>query len=278
MPEKETSIALRNVSHNDRFVRAVYTATHPISRYFNVSIDGTERIPESGGVMLVGNHALMGVDTWALLPELMRHIDRVPRGMALRKLFEVPLLNHALERVGMVPGTRASAVELLQREELVLTYPGGARDSLKDRSERYQIKWHGRRGFAHVALRAQRPVQPLVGAGPDECFHMLNERGILPLRGLAGHKVKVPLFIPIARRIPFAYLVGDLIHPPKVDPDTCPERYEKLVTEFAHDVEHTTQNLLTEHARHYTCAIAPATSRTSSLRHLLTSSLLGTTS
>lgn len=266
-------IALRNVSYNDKFVRAVYALTHPISRYFSVTIDGIDRIPVEGGVMMVGNHALMGVDTWALLPELVRHIERVPRGMALRKLFDVPLLSRALRRAGMVPGTRESAVELLEREELVLTYPGGARDSLKDRSERYKIKWNGREGFAHVAIQAQRPILPIVGAGPDECFHMLNERGILPMRGLAKNKVKVPLFIPVARRIPFSYLVGDLITPPEVFPDTPQDVYDALVTSFAREVEDATQQLLTSHARDYTRSLAPRHTRPL-FRGLLTSARL----
>ena len=259
---------------DDLFVRAAYAIARPVSRYFRVSIEGLERIPRQGGVMLVSNHALMGVDTWALLPKLIREIDRVPRGLALRKLFELPLVKQTLEHAGMVAGERHSAVELLRREELVVTYPGGARDSLKDRSERYRLKWQGRLGFAHVAVQAQRPVLPIVGAGPDECFYMLKNSGVVPMAGLAAHKLKVPLFIPIARRIPFHYLVGELLHPPEIHEATRPEVYEALVQEFAGHVEQTTQALLKAHSERYQDALerpraARRARRRGALRRLL---------
>lgn len=249
---------LKEVSSEDALIRTMARIMSPISRYFDVSLTGLEHLPEQGGVMLVGNHALLGVDSWALMPELMRQTGRVPRGLALRKLFDVPLLSTFLEEVGLVAGERESAVELLRREELVLTYPGGARDSLKTRSERYTLKWDGRRGFAHVALEAQRPVVPIVGVGPDECFRLIGpDQGILPMSGLSGEALKVPLFIPFARRVPFSFHVGEPLMPPP-----CPEGLDRearraLVERFAQEVEAATQALLTHHAERV-CAEAPS--------------------
>ena len=257
----DRSKKLKQLSKNDPVVRAVYKLASPISKYFSVEIKDIHHIPSEGGAMLVGNHALLGIDTWALLPELVAQTERFPRGMALKSLFDIPLVGRTLEHIGMVPGERNSAIELLQQDELVLTYPGGARDSLKNKSERYTLKWNGRKGFAHVAILAQRPIIPIVGAGPDECFHLLFERGVLPMRGLSQNTLKVPLFIPLARRIPFSFLVGEPIAPPEFFPDSDPDTLPDLTHDFARAVEDQTQSLLSTHASNYSESLSKITSR-----------------
>lgn len=236
---------LRHVSADDPIVRAVFRAARVFSRYFRASLFGAELIPPDEGVMLVGNHALMGIDTWALVPELVRQTKRVPRGMALRSLFDLPVIGTSLRRIGMVRGERASAVELLKRREMVLTYPGGARDSLKGRSERYKLQWDGRYGFAAAALRAQRPIQPVVGVGPDDCFPILNDTGLIPTTGLGSASLKLPLFLPVARRIPFDFHIGKPIAPPEIDADAVdPPVWKEAVADFASDTRRATQSLL----------------------------------
>ena len=229
---------IRKVSReDDLLVRSIYRATRLISRYFDVRLIGIEHIPPDQGVMLVGNHALMGIDAWALIPELVHQTGRIPRGLALRSLFRIPLISHTLRRVGMVKGERATAVELLMEGEMVLTYPGGVRDALRERSEFSQLEWAGRRGFAHVAAQAKVPVIPVVGVGPEACFHVLRDRGILPTRGLGSDGIRAPLFVPIAKRVPFDFHIGQAIHPPESLDDASIEA-------FALDVQAQTQALL----------------------------------
>ena len=218
--------------------------THRISRYFDVTLHDAARIPASGGALLVGNHALMGVDTWALLPELFEQTRRVPRGLALRNLFEVPLFGRALKHMGMIPGERDAAVALLREQELVITYPGGARDSLKGRAARYTLRWEGRLGFAHVALRAQAPVIPIAGVGPDDCFPILVDAGLLPTPGLGSARLRAPLFVPIVRRVPFAFFVGEPIAPPPLPDHATQERVDALAASFARQVQSHMEALL----------------------------------
>ena len=99
------------------------------SSYFDTQIEGLENIPD-GGVLVVGNHALAGVDALALMPALYEGTHRIPRGLGLKALFDIPLLKDALHQCGAVAGERENAVELLLSDELVVVYPGGARDSL----------------------------------------------------------------------------------------------------------------------------------------------------
>lgn len=243
------AIPLKKVTQEDPVIRIAYRAGRIFSRYFDVSILNLEHIPPKGGVMLVGNHAFMGVDTWALVPELFAQLRRVPRGMALRSLFKMPVIGEALHELGMVSGERDSAIELLQDGELVLTYPGGARDSLKGRAERYQLQWDGRHGFAYAAIQGQAPIVPIVGVGPDECFPIQSKRGLIPTRGLSGSSLKLPLFLPILRRVPFDFHVGQPLTPPELDEGASPLHLEEAAQDYASEVRRATQALLDEAVR-----------------------------
>lgn len=236
---------LPEVDPKDPFIQKIYEMGRMFSRFFDTEIIGDENIPREGRVMLVGNHALMGIDTWALLPELVARTERIPRGMGLRALFDVPLLGEFLREVGMVSGDRDSAIELLGREEMVLTYPGGARDSLKGSDQRNKLQWGERLGFAHVAVMGQSPVVPVVGVGPDDCFKVLGSDGLIPTRGLGSASLKLPLFLPILKRVAFDFHVGAPLQAPELDVEAASDSLiEEATRDFASDVQTHTQALL----------------------------------
>lgn len=214
---------------------AAYTlkALTAVSRWFQTELYDVDRVPADGPAMMVGNHAIMGIDSWALMPELIKQTGRYPRALMLRSLFDKPWLSEILTELGAVPGSRDSACELLDDGNLVVVYPGGARDSMKGRSERYHLRWGERRGFAHVAIRTGAPICPVAAIGPDEVFPVLSNRGVLSLDFLGNEKI--PLFLPFARRIPFRFWVGRPIDPPECSED--PERLDADAAEFAHVVQ-----------------------------------------
>lgn len=194
-------------------------ALRPLRDYFEVSLHGTERIPD-GPVLLVGNHALLGIDAVVLLPEIYDRTGRVPRGLALRSLFRVPVVRSMLRRLGVVEGRRDNAIDLLERGAMLVSYPGGARDSVKGRSERYTLKWDGRYGFANVAIRSGAPVVPVAAIGPDEAFPLHGDRGLFSMPFLFDDCCRVPFFLPIPRPLPFEFHFGDPIEPPTPDAST----------------------------------------------------------
>lgn len=229
---------LKPAHPDDLFVKNVYKIARTISRYFDVTIHDAERIPAEGAALLVGNHALMGVDTWALLPELFEQTRRVPRGMALRSLFEVPMVGKALAHMGMVAGERDAATSLLDEGELVITYPGGMRDSIKSRRARYTLQWEGRLGFAHVALSSGAPIIPIAGVGPDDCFPILADANILPMLSVSARRLdRAPLFVPVARRVPFEFFVGEPIIPEAIELDATAKRRDEQAAELSIQVQ-----------------------------------------
>lgn len=215
----EAAEKIKRIEEDDVVLHAIYRASHVISRYFDATLHDAERIPRAGAALLVGNHALMGVDSWALLPEIYHAVSRMPRPLGLRSLFEVPGLGPLLTELGAVPGERDNAVALLERGELVMVYPGGSKDSLKGRADRYKLKWEGRTGYAHVACRAGAPVVPIAAIGPDECFTVLTDEGVIPTSGFLNGaqdqpSYKVPLFVPLLKRVPFDFFVGEPLRSP----------------------------------------------------------------
>jgi 1-acyl-sn-glycerol-3-phosphate acyltransferase len=160
---------------------------------------------------------LLGIDSLVLFPEIWRETGRVPRGLALRSLFDIPWVRIMLHEMGIVEGRRDNAIGLLEEEQLVVTYPGGARDSIKGSHERYQLKWAERRGFARVAIETGSPVVPVGGVGPDEAFPFHTQDGLIPFPFLGDSSYRLPFFVPLARPVPFTFRMGRPIEPPSMD-------------------------------------------------------------
>lgn len=200
--------------HLDRGAAALATAL----RYLRPELRNPERIP-TGGALLVGNHALMGIDSFALYPLLWQHLRRLPRGLGDRVLFKVPAVGKLFAAVGAVQGSPDVAVELLRAGELCLVYPGGSAESFKGPEQRYKLFWQGRTGFAKVAMRAQTPVVPVMAAGVDHAYRFLF-RDRLVMRNVVGDgkpRYDFPVSLGLGvlpLPVQFTYHVGDPIQPP----------------------------------------------------------------
>lgn len=198
---------LRLVHMLQPLVRALY-ALHP------TRLEGVERLP-AGPVLLVGNHGLLGYETLFFFEQLYTATGRIPRGLADRWFFRVPGVRDLLVRVGGVYGAPRSAHEVLGRGEMLVCYPGGAREVFKhDPAHRYRLRWDKSQGFVRVALRAGVPVVPFAAAGVDDTFGILSR-----LRGsgrlLMGHdKYDLPLLMglgPLPSPVPFWFRLGEPI-------------------------------------------------------------------
>jgi len=222
-----------------RMGRPLWMAGQAVSRWFDSSVEDLHHLP-AGGALLVGNHALLGVDAWGLFPALYNATGRIPRGLAHRNLFRAPVVAHALNSACMVPGDRDLAVRLLRDGEICVCYPGGARDSMKGRDERYTLKWEGRFGFAWAAALAGVPIVPVAAIGPDDAFQLLSANGVIPVEFL-GPGLRAPLFVPLARRVKFRFILGQPIMAPS-------EATEETVRAFAAQTQTALQALIHAHA------------------------------
>lgn len=176
-------------------------------RYFRATLEGHERLlatraptpssspasPTSGGALLVGNHALFGLDAFVLASLLIRETGRIPRFLGERNLFRVPGLATCLDALGAIAGEPDTATELLRAGELVVVYPGGIDDSFKPSSERYELKWGKRAGFARIAMRAKVPILPVGGLGIDDMYTVVGRERWLGRTLLGSPRYDLPI-------------------------------------------------------------------------------------
>lgn len=166
-----------------------------VPRYFRARLLHADRIPATGGVLVVGNHATWGVDSFALFPELYRATGRFPRGLGEKVLFATETSRRVFAAVGAVPGTQGVGERLLQSGELCVCYPGGERDSFKPWWRRHQLLWEGRTGYLRLALRVNAPIVPVMGVGADDAFPVLFRERVLGRRLFGRPRYDLPVFL-----------------------------------------------------------------------------------
>jgi len=185
--------------------------------YFRASMEGAHRIPRHGGALLVGNHAMGGIDGFVLGALVPKETGRYMRFLGERNLWRIPLFRDFLDVVGAVPGAPHTAVELLEAGELVGVYPGGIEDSWKlTTTDRYRLQWGNRAGFARVAMRARVPIIPIAALGIDEMYDVVAREPVVGRALLGSPRYDFPIALgvlgtPIPKRVPQQYLVQEPI-------------------------------------------------------------------
>lgn len=202
-------------------VRRHARALAPLDRALRVRFHDIERIPAEGGALLVGNHGPFGLDAAFVMKHVFEERGRVVRPLADRFVFKLPVYRVYCNSVGMLEGEPEQAVDVLQGGELVLVYPGGARETFKRPDQKYQVRpfWGRASGFARVALRAKVPIVPVACVGLDDLFVQVRTteqmregwfaRGLN--RMMQHDKYAPPLWLPAPRRVRFDYYVGEPI-------------------------------------------------------------------
>ncbi len=148
----------------------------PIYRYwFRTEWEGLEHLPESGGALLVSNHAgAIPSDAPAIMHGIETELGRPVYGMAEYLFRAMPVVGTLWSRGGGIPAHPDNAYRLLHDEQqLALVFPEGSKATGKLFSERYQLRRFGRGGFVQIAMRAGVPVIPLAVVGAEESMPIL---------------------------------------------------------------------------------------------------------
>lgn len=149
----------------------------PLVDLYRPYVDGLEHLPRDGRFLLVGNHTQSGTET-LLIPHFVRsEIGARVRPLAERKLGELPgPAGNVLAAYGAVVGSPDNAAELMRHDQTILVFPGGGREIAKFKGEEYQLRWHGRAGFARVAVQHRYPIVPVALVGGDDGYRSLLTR------------------------------------------------------------------------------------------------------
>jgi 1-acyl-sn-glycerol-3-phosphate acyltransferase len=153
---------------------ALRRVAEPLRRLFAPVAIGLEHVPREGAVLLAGNHTIYGlVDIPMLAIEILNGTGRLVRGLADHDHFAIPLWRDLLRRLGAVRGTRENCAALFERGEAVLVFPGGGREVMKRKGERYKLVWKERVGFARLAIQYGVPIVPFASVGVDDMFEIV---------------------------------------------------------------------------------------------------------
>ena len=179
-----------------------------IARYvsfFQPEVRHIEHVPQSGPVLLVGNHSstFYMPDMWiTTLAILARRGLKQPEYILTHDAFlMVPGLRGVLSRLGSIPAGEKEAEAALSNQALLLVYPGGDYEACRPWSERDRIDFAGRKGFVKLALRAQVPVVPVVAHGAQHTVVVFS-RGERLARAFGLHRLRAKV-LPIVLGPPF---------------------------------------------------------------------------
>jgi 1-acyl-sn-glycerol-3-phosphate acyltransferase len=177
-------------SPNPEEVGRALTALAPLRAVHSPRCPGIENVPASGGFLLVGNHSIYGLlDVPLMFAEVFERRSRVLRSLGDHAHYSVPGWRDLLTRFGTVRGTRENCAGLMRRDEPVLVFPGGGREVMKRKDEKYKLIWKERLGFAQMALEHGYPIVPFGALGVDDAYDIQIDGDhalMAPARMLAG--------------------------------------------------------------------------------------------
>jgi 1-acyl-sn-glycerol-3-phosphate acyltransferase len=222
-----------------------------LRRWFQPTIEGLGNIPLEEGGLIVTNHGHFGLDLPVLLSLILEGTGRPVRALGDRVVFAAPFFRDWAHMMGAVEGEPEIAIQLLQDDQLVLVYPGGAKEALCDPEDAYRLQWENSQGFIRTALRAQKPIIPIAGLGNEELYVQVVSQDRVRessigrfISKLLGDKYVFPVYMGLGP-IPFPsdlhYLVGDPIYLPH-GPEAATD--DQIVSELHRQVTKATQMLI----------------------------------
>jgi 1-acyl-sn-glycerol-3-phosphate acyltransferase len=159
--------------HMRSLARKLYAPLY--KHWFRVEWEGLEKIPKTGGALLVANHAAaIPSDAPVIMHGIEEELGRPVYGLADYFFREAPWVGTMWARVGGVPAHPDNAVRILRDQgQLVLVFPEGTKGPSKTYTDRYRLRRFGRGGFVEIAMRAGVPVIPIAVVGAEESMPIL---------------------------------------------------------------------------------------------------------
>lgn len=196
------------------FIRRMLPPIARMTSYFSPEIRGFECLPQSGPVLVVGNHSCLFYmpDVWVVGQALIarRGADSPTYAMGYDLMFTVGGVSDFLRKVGVIPAANEEAEVALREGAQLLVYPGGDWEACRPWTARNRIDFGAHYGFIKLALRTGVPVVPVVTHGSHDAVVVLS-RGEGLARAMGLHHIRIKVF-PLALGPPFG--VTSMLAPP----------------------------------------------------------------
>src|SRR5262245_24404600 len=132
-------------------------------KYWRVSVDGLENIPNDGRGLIVANHSgtLSFDGSMIRLAVTNDHPSRRDvRFLVEDFVYYLPFVGTFMYRIGGVRASPDNAERLLKKGHLVTVFPEGEKGIGKTYKQRYHLQRFGRGGFIKLALKTGTPIIP----------------------------------------------------------------------------------------------------------------------
>jgi 1-acyl-sn-glycerol-3-phosphate acyltransferase len=183
------------------------------SLYFRGEVRGLGNIPETGPVLLVGNHSggNLTPDTHVFTLAFSAYfgVERRFYQLAHNLVLSMPGLG-MLRKYGTVAASPENAHKALESGAALLVYPGGDYEVHRPSWEGNRVDFGGRKGFIRLALEHDVPIVPVVSVGGQETALFLS-RGDRLARLLGIDKALRLKVLPISLALPWGLNVGDML-------------------------------------------------------------------
>jgi 1-acyl-sn-glycerol-3-phosphate acyltransferase len=198
------------------------------SLWYRGEVRGLGNIPDSGPVLLVGNHSggNMTPDTivFTLAFNTYFGVERAFYQLAHNLVLSMPGLG-SLRKFGTVAASPQNARKALEAGAALLVYPGGDYEVHRPSWQRNRVDFDRRKGFIRLALEQSVPIVPVVSIGGQETALFLT-RGEHLARLFALDRLFRLKVLPISLALPWGVNVGDMLGhiplPAKITVETLP--------------------------------------------------------
>ena len=157
--------------------------------YFRIKIYGAQKVPQSGGLIAVSNHA-----SYFDPPLLSNCVRRPVAFMAKEELFKTPGLKQAIELYGAYPVKRSTSDRTALRAATEALESGWVAAIFLQGTRSHDAKISDPKlGAAWIAAKAQVPLLPI---------------------SLWGTEKVISKSFPFLKPVPITVRIGDIINPP----------------------------------------------------------------
>lgn len=196
--------------------QGVVVAFQQVARLLSTSVKLWHRLDiDTGGqrfdkpVLFVGNHgfgSMLDANVHAAFATFRKlGIEDNVSLLVHRSAWDMGL-GPLMESAGAKPASREAAHEAFQSGRHLLVFPGGDLEAFRPYSERDEVNFYGRRGFAELAMDAGVDIVPIVTAGAGKTVINLPDPGFAKLTGV-DKKARLKS-LPVTVSMPWGLTVG----------------------------------------------------------------------
>lgn len=180
-----------------------------VRRYNRLEIDGDLRAPAEP-TLFVANHgfgSIIDLNVFAIFAAFdALELDR-PVTILTHQIAWTLRVGPLIEQFGATPASMDAALAAFSRGEHVLVLPGGDIEAFKPHSQRHEIVFEGRTGFARLALQAGVPIVPIVTAGAGSSAYVISD-GQRLAKALKIDKTLRAKVLPVSVSLPWGFNIG----------------------------------------------------------------------